>query len=174
MKEVSFSEVIPKVAVFHITCHQPREPIISDANRWLDLLLAAILEASLVEDRQLEDDMARTIALVRRWEYLSIVQEHDSDTPFVALVDSELHLLVLHLHSDVTHKPYTSWIAGEIPCLSFTIPLIVRRDNCDLLAELDETNRKLIDHHSKSTDCRPSSELGRREYNISQFIALEH
>jgi hypothetical protein len=174
MKELGLSEVVAEVTVLDVACHQPCEPIIGDANRGLDLLLAAVLEASFVEDGQLEDNVASPVALVRCREDLSIVQEDDSHASFPTLVDCNLHLLVLHLNSEVAHKSYTSWVVSKVPRLPFAVSLVVRRDDCDLLAEFDETYCKLIDHHSESTDCRPSPELGRREYNISQFIALEH
>jgi len=35
--------------------------------------VAAILQARLVEDSELEDDVGGTVALIRSWEYLAVV-----------------------------------------------------------------------------------------------------
>lgn len=140
MQEFGIDEVVTKVSIFAVTSGETCEPIVGNIHARLDLADAAVLEASLVEHGYLVDHMACSIALVRSWEHISVVEEYDSHASLEALVDSELHCLVLDLNSDVQLEADVGWVIGKISSLTLSISLVVWGDDSDLLSELHQSN----------------------------------
>lgn len=101
--------------------------------------------------------MPGTVALIRSREYLAVVEEDDADSSLVALVDTELDLLILDGDADVARASDARRVAGQVASLSLSVSLVVRRDDGDLLPQLDEACRKLVDHDTETADSGPSS-----------------
>lgn len=156
VQELTALEVVAEVTMLHVSRHKAGEPVIRDADRRLDLPVAAILQARLVEDSELEDDVAGTVALIRSWEYLAVVEEDNADPSLVALVDTELDLLILDGDADVPRASNARRVAGQVASLSFSVALVIWGDDGDLLPQLDEACCKLVDHDAETADSGPS------------------
>jgi len=89
VKESGSSEGITEVANLSVSCYHTGEPIIRNANRRNDRVLAAILEASFREHSDLLNDVIWLSIGVRAREDVSVVQENNSDTFDHTLMDSE-------------------------------------------------------------------------------------
>lgn len=77
------------MANLSVSCYHTGEPIIRNANRRNDRVLAAILEASFREHSDLLNDVIWLSIGVRAREDVSVVQENNSDTFDHTLMDSE-------------------------------------------------------------------------------------
>lgn len=135
--------------------------------------MAAELKTRLIEDGELENDVACAVALVRSWEYLPIMEKDDADSALVALVDAELDLLILDGDSNVTSAPDASRVTREVSSLPLSISLVVWRDHSDLLPQLDKARRELIHHDTKAADCGPSTKLWCRKHDLSQLVTVK-
>lgn len=97
--------------------------------------------------------MSRSIALIRSWENVSIVKENNSDSSLITLMNSKCDGLILDLYLDVSLESNTRWITCEISSLTLSIPFVIWRNNCYLLSKINKSNRKLVNHDTKSSNC---------------------
>ena len=101
MKELRIVEIVSKISILAVTSCQACEPVICHEDTWFNLLGAAIFQASFVKHSNLEHDMSSSIALIRCWENVSIMKEHNSHSSLKALMNCDLYRLVLNLNFDV-------------------------------------------------------------------------
>ncbi len=114
----------PKLTCLGITWDQSCEPVIHHAHAWDDLALAKVLEAALAEDRELSDGITRFQIGVGLWEDLSMVQKDEFDTSDRSFVNTKSDFAV-NLHADVVNVLEASWVFGQVPGYTLSVPVIV-------------------------------------------------
>lgn len=137
---------------FSVGWHQSSEPIVGHTDGRNALPLAAVFKASLGEDSDLLNCEVWLHVWVWRREEISVVQEdllHAFDSTFV---DSEGGS-TCNVDGEVVNVFDSCWISGQIACLSLPVSLVVWGDDNNLLSKVGESDRELINHDTKTSDC---------------------
>lgn len=174
MEESGVVEVVAKVAIFAVGGGKACEPIVGDEDAGLYLVNATVFKACFIKHSYLEYHLTSSIALIRSWKNVSVMEEHHSNSSLIPLMDRKLDSLVLDLNLDVGLVFNSGWIVGEIPSLSLSVSLIVRRDYGNLLSKVDQPDSELVNHHTKSSDSGPPSKFRCGKHELSQLVGLAH
>lgn len=172
MQEGGSLECVTEVTDLGVASDEASKPIVGHAHGWDTLPLAAVLEAGLAKDGNLMRHKLWRGIWVRGGEDVGVVEEHDSNTFNISLVNSE-GCPSTDINSDVVLVVNAGGILSEVACLALPVSLIVWGDDDDLLAEVCETDRQLIDHDSQATNCGPPSEFWSAENNWAERVGLE-
>lgn len=157
VEEFGRFEVLAKEAFLGIARSETSEPVISHNDRGYEAATAAVLEAAFVEDGELEHNMARAISAVGTREHVAVVKEDNLDATDDCFMHGKLNALSVNVDGDVVDVHDAGGIVREVASLTLAVTLVVRRDDGDLLAELYETDGKLVDHDTEAADGAPAS-----------------
>lgn len=158
---------------FGVTRNEPGEPVVCDADGGNLLPFAAVFKARFAENSHLADRRFRIQIGVRRGEELMVMQEHNSHTANSSFVDSYRELEVRD-HLEIVNVFYSSGVLSQIACLTLSVSLVVRGNHNDFLALLGESDRKLIDHDTKTSDSGPAAQLRRAENNRAKRVGISN
>jgi hypothetical protein len=171
MKEACALEGVSKVTNLGISSCEASEPIIGHTDSWDLLSLAAVFEHSLSEDSDLLHDVARLSIRVWAREHISIVEEDHLYSFDHALMHSEGEAIP-DADVDVVNVSDAGWVFTQVSSLSLSIPLIVRRNDDDLLAQISESDGQLVNHDTESTNSGPSAKLRGGKHDWSELIGV--
>jgi hypothetical protein len=135
------------------------------------LSLAAVLEHRLSEYSDLLHNIAWLSIWVRAREHISVVEEDHSDSFNHALMHSKGEATT-YANMDVVDIFDTGWILCQVSSLSLSIPLIVWRNDDDLLAKVCESDGELVNHDTKSTNGGPSAKLWGSKHDWAKLVGV--
>jgi hypothetical protein len=140
VKEACSLESIAEMSNLGIPGSEASKPIVGDANGWDDLSLAAVFKHSFSEDGNLLDDVSWLSVWIWAWENISVVKENYLDSFDHTLMDAEGESSA-DAHMNVINVMNSRWIISQVASLSLSIPLVVWRDDNDILSKVGQTDR---------------------------------
>jgi len=88
VKELGVFEIVSKLPIFAICSSKSCKPIVSNTYRRSELSLAAIFKDSFVEYSKLVNNLTWSMACIRGWKDLSIMQKYNFYVPYCTLMNT--------------------------------------------------------------------------------------
>lgn len=171
VQESRSSECVAEVTNLGICSNTSSEPIIRNTDCWYFLPFAAILEYGFAKYSDLVYSKIGLSIWVWHWVEIRIVQEDYLDTfdhTFMytkCASTTNININVVNVVNSILLK-----VAG----LAFSVPLIVRRNDDNFLSKIGETNGKLINHNTETSNSGPFAQFWRGENNWSDLVKVMH
>lgn len=171
VQESRSSECVTEVTNLGICSNTSCKPIICNTDCWYFLPFAAILEAGLTKDGDLVYSKIGLSIWIWAWVEIRIVQEYYLDTfdhTFMytkCAPTSNININVVNVVNTIYMK---------VVSMTFSVPLIVWRNDNNFLSKIGETNGKLINHNTETSNSGPFAQFWRAENNWSDLVKVMH